>query len=312
MGFLNIQRETMRSISSQRIKREHERHAHFLNINSPEIFQIMNVDWFIKTVRFCLKISGLKNKTYRNALELKVAKKELFFPNLPVSFDGYTILLMTDLHIDGMTELPGIINNTVKSLNYDICLLGGDYRFNIHGDTEPTITGMEQLLLQLCPKTKVAAVLGNHDEYKIAQGMEKAGATMLMNEQITITRNNERIYICGVDDCHYYGAHNLDLALENVEQKHFKILLSHSPEIYKEAEKRSFDLCLAGHTHAGQLCLPGRFPIICESSLPRKMIYDSWHYKSMQGYTSAGTGSSGTPARLNCPPEVVLLTLRSS
>jgi len=301
----------MRQISPQRVKREQERHLHFFNRQSPEMFQIMNVEWVVELVKLGLKLTNLSNLTYRNALDIKVVHKNLFFDKLPVSFDGYTILLMTDLHIDGIPELPQIILNIIDSLDYDICLLGGDYRFNTQGSTLPTICGLKKLLPELCSKSPVIGVLGNHDQYEIALEMDDMGVRMLMNEHINISRGNDKIHICGIDDCHYYTAHDLNEALKETYDDTFKVLLSHSPEIYKAAEEMNLDLLLSGHTHAGQLCLPGRFPIISQAHIPRNIIYNTWKYKSLQGYTSAGTGSSGTPARLFCPPEVVHITLRS-
>ena len=300
----------MREMSPKRASKEHDHHMHFFNRKSPEMFQIMNIEWLVEAVKIGLKITGMSKLAYRNALNVQVVEHEIYFPELPAAFDGYTILLMTDLHIDGMPELQQVIHDLLDNISYDICLLGGDYRFNVHGSTAPTTTAMAKLLETLCPRSKVVGVLGNHDHYEIGQAMESAGAQILMNENITISRGNDTINICGIDDCHYYGGQDLDQCLEGVNNDAFKILLTHSPEIYREAEEQKFNLLLAGHTHGGQLCLPGRFSIIFEANIPRSLGYSNWKYKSMQGYTSCGTGSSGTPARLNCPPEIALLTLR--
>ncbi|HLJ06078.1 MAG TPA: hypothetical protein VKT26_07390, partial [Acetobacteraceae bacterium] len=72
-----------------------------------------------------------------------------------------------------------------------------------------------------------------------------------------------------------------------------------------------FDLLLAGHTHGGQICLPGGIPVILASKLPRSLGKGAWKYRAMAGYTSVGTGACGVPVRFNCPPEVTLHTLRT-
>ena len=90
----------------------------------------------------------------------------------------------------------------------------------------------------------------------------------------------------------------------------FSILLSHTPEVYRQAAHANFDLMLSGHTHGGQICLPGSIPIKLEAVLPRRMGAGPWQYRDMIGYTSVGAGSSVVPVRLNCPPEITLHHLR--
>jgi len=69
------------------------------------------------------------------------------------------------------------------------------------------------------------------------------------------------------------------------------------------------DLMLAGHTHGGQICLPGGVPITLDSDLPRSLGRGAWRYGGMQGYTSVGAGCSVVAVRLNCTPEITLHTL---
>ena len=91
-----------------------------------------------------------------------------------------------------------------------------------------------------------------------------------------------------------------------------RILLAHSPEVIPEASERGFCLYLTGHTHAGQICLPGGWPPMVNARCPRRYIAGAWTFNGMAGYTSRGTGSSGVFARFNCPPEVVIHILRTS
>ena len=87
-------------------------------------------------------------------------------------------------------------------------------------------------------------------------------------------------------------------------------MLSHTPEVYRQAAEAGFALMLSGHTHGGQLCLPGSIPIKLEAVLPRQMGAGAWKYRGMNGYTSVGVGTSILPVRLNCPAEVTLHVLR--
>jgi predicted MPP superfamily phosphohydrolase len=79
-----------------------------------------------------------------------------------------------------------------------------------------------------------------------------------------------------------------------------------TPEVYCEAERAGFDVMLSGHTHGGQICLPGGIPITLDAKLPRHMGKGAWRYGKLSGYTSVGAGSSVVPVRFNCPPEITL------
>jgi hypothetical protein len=86
-----------------------------------------------------------------------------------------------------------------------------------------------------------------------------------------------------------------------VPDQAFSILLSHTPEIYRQAAHAGFNLLLSGHTHGGQICLPGSIPLTLDSVLPRRLGSGAWEYHDMIGYTSVGVGSSIVAVRLNCP-----------
>ena len=112
--------------------------------------------------------------------------------------------------------------------------------------------------------------------------------------------------LAGIDDPHYFATDNLALAYEGIPDEAVSVLLSHSPEIYRDAAYVGFDVTLCGHTHAGQICLPGSIALTYNSAAPRFTGGGSWSFDLMQGYTYAGTGSSVVPARFNCPPEITL------
>jgi predicted MPP superfamily phosphohydrolase len=159
-------------------------------------------------------------------------------------------------------------------------------------------------------KGKVYGVLGNHDTILMLPGLEEMGIRMLLNECEVILREDQRIYLAGIDDAHYYRVDNIEKAASEIPHAGFSILLSHTPEIYRQAAHAGFDLLLSGHTHGGQICLPGPIPITLDSVLPRRMGAGSWKYHEMMGYTSVGVGSSIVAVRINCLPEITLHHLR--
>ncbi len=113
-----------------------------------------------------------------------------------------------------------------------------------------------------------------------------------------------------IDDAHYYRVDNIEKAAEQIPQDGFAILLSHTPEIYLQAAHAGFDLLLSGHTHGGQICLPGSIPITLSAVLPRGMGSGASRYRDMAGYTSTGAGTAIVAVRLNCLPEITLHHLR--
>ena len=125
-----------------------------------------------------------------------------------------------------------------------------------------------------------------------------------------ISRGDRTIYLAGIDDAHFYRVDNIEKAASTIPHGAFSILLSHTPEVYRQAAHAGFDLFLSGHTHGGQICLPGSVPITLSSKLPRRFGAGMWSYNDMVGYTSVGAGSSVVAVRFNCLPEITLHHLR--
>jgi len=137
-------------------------------------------------------------------------------------------------------------------------------------------------------------------------GLEEMGIRILLNECERLSRAGESIYLAGIDDAHYYQVDNIEKAASTIPPDAFSVLLSHTPEVYRHAAHAGFDLLLSGHTHGGQICLPGSIPITLSSVLPRRFGSGAWEYHNMVGYTSVGAGSSIVAVRINCLPEITL------
>ncbi len=301
----------MRPVSDQRRIKELQARISILTRDTPCKIHLMHIKLIVETIKLILNSTRLGDKGYKNALDIELSERELHFKRLPSEFDGFRLLHISDLHIDGMPELKDKMLEKIMPLEFDLCLLGGDYRFHNSGNTRNVCDRMRSFISELIKKNKpVAGILGNHDEYEIAKLLDQAGVAMLINESMKISRNGADIFVCGLDDCHYYSSQNIADSLAGIPTDSFKIVLSHSPELYAEAEKAGFDLYLAGHTHGGQICPVPGFPVLIQAKIPRSLASGIWNYKNLTGLTNRGAGSSGAPARFNCPPEIALITLR--
>lgn len=261
-------------------------------------------------IRNTLRLVGLLGRARRNALDIRIEHHEVTLPKLPPAFDGFTLLHLSDLHLDiNDTSVHAVCERILSIGEYDACVLTGDYRARTFGDIEETLRRMEQVRLHL--RDPVYAVLGNHDSIRMVPGIEAMGIQVLLNEAITLARADDTIFVAGIDDAHYFRVDNIEKAAGALPPDALKILLSHTPEIYRQAAHADFDLLLCGHTHGGQICLPGGFPVTLDARIPRRYGRGRWQYHRMIGYTSAGAGTSIVDVRLNCPAEITLHHLRA-
>lgn len=255
-------------------------------------------------IRNGLRFTGLYGRGCRNAENVQLRVNTIGSATLPRGFDGFRILHLSDLHTDMSGPAMDRVTELVANLDYDICVLTGDFRAKTFGPFEAAMDGVARVRASL--KGPLYGVLGNHDTVRMVPALEDMGIRMLMNELEVIERGGERIYLAGIDDAHFFRVDNIEKAAADVPADAFSILLSHTPEIYRQTAHAGFDVMLAGHTHGGQICLPGGIPITLDSKLPRTMGAGAWMYHGMSGYTSVGAGSSVVAVRLNCLPEITL------
>jgi len=273
-------------------------------------FHIENWYSFHSFIKYTLKLTGLYWRGRNNTVRVQARLNPIESKSLPPAFDGFTILHISDMHVDMSQGAMHRLIELLHEIDYDICVLTGDYRGKTFGPFEDTLEGMANVRAHL--KDPVYGVLGNHDTIRMVPGLEEMGILMLLNESVSIERGNERIHVVGIDDAHYYRVDNIEKAASGIDHNEFSILLSHTPEIYRQAAHADFNLLLGGHTHGGQICLPGKIPITLDSVLPRHMGSGTWQYHNMIGYTSAGVGSSIVSVRFNCLPEITLHTLHKT
>ena len=256
-----------------------------------------------------VRMLGIYEKGKENALDIHLREKDFTFSNLPQEFDGFRILFIADLHLDGLDGLTDKVIDIVKHIEVDLCLLGGDLRMKLYGPILPSIRELRRVIPCIHAHDRVLGVLGNHDCIEMIPDLEEAGVVMLVNEAWPIARGQNKIWVAGVDDPHYYKLDDAGQACRDIPDQAFTIFLAHSPEAYKKASLENVDLYLCGHTHGGQICFPDQRPVITNSRAPRQVSSGEWRYKEMLGYTTRGIGASSIPIRFNCPGEVCLITL---
>lgn len=262
---------------------------------------------FMKTV---LRLLGLYDQGKRNALKLKTTRIAFQFPDLPAAFDDYTILYLSDLHLDALDGLTEEVRKLVDRHSADLCILGGDLRMDHHGPFGEALARLHRLLPAIRARDGIIGIMGNHDCLEMMEPLGEAGVTVLLNDSKAIEKDGERIWLVGVDDPHYFKCHDLDQAFDGVPDHSFRILLAHSNEIYREASAYHPQLYLCGHSHGGQIQVPWLGAVFTHSKAPRSLYYGPWLHERMLGFTSCGVGVSGVPVRFSTQGEVVLITLK--
>lgn len=289
------------------IEKDHEAQVFGQGLN---FFHLENLPLGHAVIRAFLMATGLYWRGLRNAAKVSLRHNLIRTPNLPQAFDGFAILQLSDLHADMSERAMECVVHLVKDLPFDLCILTGDYRGDTCGPYQPSLLCMAKVCAAL--KGPVYGVLGNHDTIRMVPGLEEMGVRMLLNEADVIERGGERIYLAGIDDAHFYRMDNIEKAAERIPHDAFSILATHTPEIYRHAAHADFDVLLSGHTHGGQICLPGGIPITLSAVLPRALGAGPWRHHGMIGYTAVGAGSSIVPVRFNCLPEITLHKLSRS
>jgi predicted MPP superfamily phosphohydrolase len=290
----------MRAVSERRLLVEKQEHG-----------QKDKIPWRWGVLDFLLRVSLVRNWGLRNALDVRVENVELSFSHLPRGFDNVRILFLTDLHLDGTSPQADKVLSIISDVDYDYCILGGDYTYGRHGHSSRVYSQIEQIAKTLKTKSRVFGILGNYDLYRIAELLEEHGVEMLINEGICIERKTDKLYLAGMDDPSHYKADDVALTDGNAWDGAFKIMVCHSPARYAESAGAGYSLYLAGDTHGGQICLPGGFVVFCGPTAGRKIASGKWEYKGMTGYTSRGIGTSWIKVRYFCRPEITVITLRN-
>lgn len=277
---------------------------------------------------FILGFLGLFGiKGFINARNVKIADLKVGLKYLPEAFDGIKVGQITDIHAGPLVPRALIREGVdmIMESQPDMIVLTGDF---VSGATKVLWTSyggfkerhcnycMEELSRLKAP-LGVYAVLGNHDFWsgkqvaqKIVQGLEGIGVKVLRNESTMIERKGQSLYIIGVDD-YWENSYSLLKAIKNVPQDACKIVLSHNPDVNENIEdlRERIDFIISGHTHGGQIVFPFIGALYIPSPFGQKYLAGLVRDQERQTYISRGLGLFFIPIRINCPPEVNLLTL---
>jgi len=236
---------------------------------------------------------------------LGVTEAALPVQGLPAALNGVRIALLTDIHhseLVGADDVTAAVNLAL-SLKPDLIVLGGDYvSFADRKFVEP----VAELLAPLHAPHGVFAILGNHDEEKdMAPALARRGFRVLKDDRARVALRGEALQLVGI---RFWTRRPEQIQPLVKNSGDSVILLAHDPRRLSEAAMFNVPAVLSGHTHGGQVVIPGigalakaRFPVL--EGLGRKA------YTSI--FVSRGIGTVYVPVRINCPPEVALVTLTS-
>ena len=258
-----------------------------------------------------VRLSGLYGYGRRNALAPKLIELDLSFPSLPVAFDGYRILHITDTHLDILPELAEVARRMLAGIEVDLLALTGDVLGRHSAPLEAATRPLAEALEGLRVRDRRLAVLGNHDPVEMVDALDALGFEVLINETMEIVRCGDRMLVTGLDDVHSFYTEAAHRALFDASGG-FRIGLVHSPEMADHAARAGVALYLCGHTHGGQVCLPGGRALLTRLTRCRHAASGLWQEGAMRGYTSRGLGSSWPPLRYNCRGDITLITLRKA
>lgn len=256
-----------------------------------------------------LRATGLASWGRRNLLDLRRRENVLRLRGLPAAFHGARLLHLSDLHVDIDPGIVPAILRAITGWEYDAVVLTGDYRAHTRHEWDQALAGCRVIAQALPAGIPTFAVLGNHDVLEMVPGLEALGWRVLLNEAVPWRRGGAELWMAGVDDDHTYRAADVVRARAAAPREACAMLLSHTPATFHAAAAAGFAGVLSGHTHGGQICLPGGVALYC-SDTPRWLLRGPWAYRGLSGYTSRGAGASNVAARYFSPPEVTRHTLQ--
>lgn len=248
---------------------------------------------------------------YQGFDALRVRDLTLAVPSLPPALEGFTIAQWSDVHV-GLFTSPALLHALAArtaSLRADAIVLTGDLL-----DFNPRhVPEAMEAFARLRARHGVHAILGNHDYYTgaadVLRGLRQAGVSALVNRHVTLAADarGAGLVLAGLDDLYapryrLGGGPNLAVALAGAHPESPRLVLSHNPKTFPSLA-RSADVVLAGHTHGGQIHIPG----VTERLLP--FVAGTYRLERATLSISNGLGFTGLPARIGAPPEIVRVAL---
>lgn len=257
-------------------------------------------------------LTGYGFAQVNNPYGCRIKRATVTLAGLPTAFQGYRVALMSDFHHSSWIPVETIRSAVAlaNSLQPDLIALTGD--FIHHG--RRWVGPCAQELGKLQARDGVVAVLGNHDHADKAaplmrEALRQHGIADLTNRGVGIRRHGEELWVGGVGDL-WRERQKIRSAMAGAMARQSSILLSHNPDYAEELLDERVGLILSGHTHGGQCVFPLVGAPIIPSRYGQKYRAGLCQGPTAQVFVTTGVGSSFPPVRLNCPPEVALLTLQ--
>ena len=250
----------------------------------------------------------------------RIVRQEIALRRWPARLEGFTIALLSDFHYDPYFSVHPLRSaiGMVNGLRPDLIALTGDFvSVPWFGDPAEAASAAEpcaQLLRQMRAPHGLWAVMGNHDAFtdpdRVTSTLRSTGIQVLLNQSEPIERDGARFWLGGVDDV-LGGTADLDATLRDIPANEAAVLLAHEPDYADTVARYSVDLQLSGHTHGGQVRVPFVRPLYLPD-LAKKYVWGMYRIRGLALYTNPGLGTVNVPVRMNCPPEITLLTIRRS
>ena len=232
-----------------------------------------------------------------------VTRADLAVPRLPPTLAGLRIALVTDVHRSEIVDRPLVERAVDLALDAapDLVVLGGDF---VSWADRRYVDDVAEALGRLWAPHGVFAVLGNHDDERaMPAALARNGITVLRDARARVVVNGGPLDLIGL---RYWTRDREALARLARGAAPGTILLAHDPRRLSDAAGIGIPLVLSGHTHGGQVLIPG-FGAIAARRFP--VVYGAGHEKRTVIFVSRGIGTVYVPLRFNCPPEVAVLTL---
>lgn len=237
----------------------------------------------------------------------------------PDRLNGYTIVILSDFHYDPYFSVHPLNRaiGMVNAMHPDLIVLGGDFVSAswLDGDDEKAAANAEpcaKILAKLNARDGLWAVMGNHDYAtdvsRVTHSVEQQGIPVLANRSVALGSPGARFWLSGVNDVLSH-TEDLDATLRGIPSDDATILLAHEPDFADEVAQYPVDLQLSGHSHGGQVRIPG-LPLFYLPDMAKKYFLGLYQIGGLTLYTNAGLGTVNLPIRFNCPPEITHLTLR--
>jgi predicted MPP superfamily phosphohydrolase len=255
------------------------------------------------------------------AAHVRLRERTLEFSGLPAAWDGLSLLFISDCHTAKSGRRERYLKRLLNGLETDLLIFGGDMAGSVSGC---------RVLLSAVEGVKVRigryAIRGNTERLprvpraKIEECLRESDFTVLVNESRLLERGGAKLALCG-SDCAYSRKSNMEATFEGVAPDTFRILLQHAPEGVLKIGDRRADLILSGHTHGGQIRIPGMKALSVHTNSEVDFDRGLFTASELRRFwpqapgdaklvIGAGVGTSTLPIRLFCPPEVLRITLK--